>query len=117
MGRRRRSQETPALDTQLDNCVSELWSPRAVDIGDSDCFGTGIRSPYSTRDSNRAGDLTVPGGLYAGVDPTDTVRDTSSRDSDNNILVYWDAGSGELPADSALCWMFVFRLNQLDENY
>ena len=49
--------------------------------------------------------------------PADTVRSSSGRDSDNNIIVYWDANYGELPSDNATCWLYVSRLNSWDQLY
>ena len=117
------------IQAQRDDCVSELWNPRAVDMGTAphanDCFGTGtnVRN-YAAVLAVKVGDLTVPRTLYTGFSTSDTVRAQSGRDSDNNIIVYWAnntvapaATAGRPPADNSKCWLYVSRLNNWDENY
>ena len=109
------------IQAQRDNCVSELWSPKVDD--DSSGTATGCHSNtttplYASPLIAKIGDLTIPRGLYTGFDDTsDTVRLTSGRDSDNNIIVYWSETPGSTPADNATCWMYVSRLNSWDQNY
>lgn len=105
------------IQAQRDNCVSELWAPEATDHGSSDCFAS--LPTYQTPLDGKVGDLTIPRGLYGGlVVSTSEVRDTSGRDSDNNILVYWGYGGPEsIPSDASTCWLYVSRLNNWDENY
>ena len=43
-------------------------------------------------------------------------RESSGRDADNNIIVYWGDGSRK-PADGAGCWLYVARLRTWDSNY
>ena len=108
------------IQSTRDNCVSELWSP-AVDDTDpfTKCWSS--RQDYASPLVAKVGDLTVPRSLYTGFDDTpgtgDAIRETSGRDSDNNIIVYWSATAGSTPADASKCWMFVSRLNVWDENY
>ena len=104
------------IQAQRDNCVSELWNPEATVYSDSECLG-GTLPKYSANGTDRVGDLTIPRGLYDGVEPTSELRDALGRDSANNILVYWDANDGDLPSDNATCWMYVSRLNVWDQNY
>ena len=40
--------------------------------------------------TNKVGDLTIPRGLLGQGSDGDQVRLSSGRDSENNILVYWD---------------------------
>ena len=116
------------IQAQRDDCVSELWNPEAADLfqatglSTSSCFGA-TAPKYTTTLTDKIGDLTIPRTIYTGFDTaTDTVRLTSGRDSDNNIIVYWHDGrgtstAGSPPADNASCWMYVSRLNNWDENY
>ena len=102
------------IQAQRDNCVSELWDPtvNTADTADTQCFAD------VTATDNKVGDLTIPRGLLQGGAGT-AVRLSSGRDSDNNIIVYWDPGTdaSKRPADGAKCWMYVSRLNNWDENY
>ena len=104
------------IQAQRDNCVSELWSPTVLDANNVGTTGCWANAGETKRQNDpRVGDLTVPTALFSGPDAGDEVRTTSGRDSGNNIIVYWSAGAG--PSDSAVCWLFVSRLNQWDENY
>ena len=111
------------IQAQRNNCVSELWNP---DVDD----GTAVTGCFTTAPQYRVGgvaagaelqtkigDLTIPRTLYNGFEPADTLRNTSGRDSDNNVLVYWSATAGSTPADNSKCWLYVSRLNVWDENY
>ena len=105
------------IQSTRDNCVTELWAPEATEYGDSECFGTTTTPLYVSPLVAKVGDLTIPRSLYTGFTASDTVRATSGRDSDNNIIVYWDANDGDLPSDNATCWLFVSRLNVWDQLY
>ena len=108
------------IQAQRDDCVSELWNPSAVDWATPICYAAlpeynvgGVATGAVLQ--AKIGDLTIPRTLYNGFDPDDTVRNSSGRDSDNNIIVYWlDANR---PADNSDCWLYVSRLNSWDENY
>ena len=109
------------IQAQRDDCVSELWNPSAADNASDavECWG-GTMPTYGTGSpvvylQSKVGDLTIPRTLYDGFDDGDEVRETSGRDSDNNIIVYW--ATANPPADNARCWMYVSRLNNWDENY
>ena len=105
------------IQAQRDNCVSEVWSPQVNDANHWGTTGCWAAAPkYDSPLAHKVGDLTVPRSLYTGfVIGTDTIRDTSGRDSDNNIIVYWSSGDG--PSDNSVCWLYVSRLNVWDENY
>ena len=109
------------IHVQRENCVPELWSPVVDDASSvlvTGCHGSASLPLYTNPLVTKIGNLTVPGGLYTGFDPAnDTVRKTSGRDSDNNIIVYWSAEAGRTPADGAKCWLHVSRLNSWDENF
>ena len=102
------------IQATRDNCVSELWDPTVDDSAPGDCFG---HDPWYTDPlKEKIGDLIVPRTLYNGVIvSTSLVRQTSGRDSSNNIIAYWDLDNR--PSDNSKCWMFISRLNQWDENY
>ena len=106
------------IQAQRDDCVSELWNPSATNWATGTCY-TAL-PPYNVGGvatgavlQGKIGDLTIPRTLYNGFQPGDTVRSTAGRDSDNNIIVYWDTK----PADNAECWLYVSRLNSWDQNY
>ena len=113
------------IQAQRDNCVSELWNPTVTDLiaapTSASCYGTGALPKYASPLDQKIGDLTVPRSLYDGFTTNDEIRSTTGRDSDNNIIVYWNNGAtarvGSSPADNSSCWLYVSRLNVWDENY
>ena len=108
------------IQAQRDNCVPDLWSPVVDDataVLATGCHNSVVLPMYTNPLVNRIGNLTIPEGLYTGFTTTDTVRATSGRDSDNNIIVYWSDTAGQTPADGAKCWLYVSRLNNWDENF
>ena len=107
------------IQAQRDNCVSELWNPQVNDSNTANEGGTEDGACFTTQAATPAGnvgDLTVPRGLLQGGTGS-AIRATSGRDSDNNIIVYWDQRTDRRPADNAACWMYVSRLNNWDQNY
>ena len=99
------------IQSQRPECDSESWSPVVrVDQG----------YPFGCPAHSKVGDVPVPEGLTTsgGV-----VKNTSSRDADNNIIVYWTGPAvayGEatsLPSDSAICWLYVSDLSLWTQSY
>ena len=121
------------IQAQRDNCVSELWSPQAVNstagtpascpVGETlvpgpppTCSGGGtiiaaVGASHESCASAVIGEQTVPRGLVP--DGSAQPRVESGRDSANNIIIYFSLTN--LPSDSAMCWMYVSRLNNWSE--
>ena len=102
------------IQSQRSECDSESWGPVVrVKRGHSrDCLD---------EDSNKkVGDVPVPEGLRTsgGV-----VKNTSSRDGGNNIIVYWTGPvrlygeATRLPSDAAICWLYVSDLSLWTQSY
>ena len=118
------------IQAQRDNCVSELWDPSATDStpgtgpvctdnnGDGDCDDPGDVNTAATDASHTScaslaiGEQTVPRGLRPALN-AGQARSESGRDSSNNIIIYFSATN--LPSDSAMCWLYVSRLNNWSE--
>ena len=114
------------IQATRDNCVSELWNPSVTNhpapAATATCYSTNTLPKYKSPLETKIGDLTVPRSLYDGfVVDTNKIRGSSGRDSDNNILVYWNNGAatrvGVSPADASECWLYVSRLNVWDQSY
>ena len=128
------------IQNQRDACVVDLWSPKVMAAvannvamspaghcfdGTTDAAGPGIDGTNGNGQSGQVGNTVVPTGLRMGNvlgAASDTgeegrVRNTSGRDADNNIIVYWDSDANERPADQAECWLYVSRLQVWDESY
>ena len=92
------------IQATISGCGSEVWSPVVLEPAASlaghhhECFE---RDPGDD-DRLLMGGMRVPEGLTWNTLP----RRWSSRDADNNILVYWSAGDG-LPSDQSHCWIYV----------
>ncbi len=121
------------IQAQRDTCTSETWDPE-VDNGAYEgvagvaddpatplineavesakgCFDAG-----ATEGLVELGDTEVPRSLHDENDEEKAVRNTSGRDSNNNIIVYWGK-PGKRPTDNSVCWLYVSRLRVWDENY
>ncbi len=112
------------IQAQRDSCAVETWTPLVVDDdgakvqqptgSEESCFGSGVIADDAWEDEV-VGDTKVPRGLHDQNNAEKSVRSSSGRDSDNNILVYWD--ETKRPTDDAKCWIYVDRLRVWDENY
>ena len=114
------------LQAQRDECTSETWNPVVDDKGYIPQTGTAALSGcFATADASKEvppaiveiGDTRVPRSLHDENDLEKTVRKTSGRDSNNNIIVYWGKSVAERPTDAAACWLYVARIRIWDENY
>ena len=109
---------------RVEQCSVDVWRPIVANVK----AGTADPSKYqypdgeagcSTEDS--VGTQSVPSGLSvevtSGSPPTTTtsVRDTSGRDRDNNIIIHWVKASP--PTDNAKCWLYVSRLSTWSVEY
>ena len=89
------------IQAQRDECVLESWSPVVKQ-------DPGI--PYGCQDGWKIGALEVPEESTLRVGGS--LVNVSSRDSDNNLIVYWtsplstDVEATGLPADGAVCWFY-----------
>ena len=118
------------IQAQRDSCALETWTPKVMDHDDAgvkqpqgseeSCFGSD--ATVDNTDAGKkawermaVGDTRVPRGLHEQNNVEKKIRKTSGRDSDNNILVYWD--DEKRPTDDAKCWLYVDRLRVWDENY
>ena len=100
------------IQAQRTECAADIWSPIIFD-------GT------SCSEDGNVGDTDVPRGLQDNPNESDADRavagyqvvETSRRDSENNVIVYFDAANGGLPTDSAVCWLYSARLRTWDQKY
>ena len=105
------------IQAQRDECQADFWAP-VVKVGQGHPNGC-----IETVDSvHQVGGVPVPDGLTDGA----SVRNTSYRDGENNIIVFWvhpsdtdpahDPLAG-LPSDGSVCWMFVAAFGAWTEAY
>ena len=120
------------IQAQRDNCVAELWNPQVVDAavgtpavpatdpdgipgnGDETLAVAAVGASHPNCIVPVIGEQTVPRSLKP--EGQNNPRITSGRDSANNIIVYFDKDDlANRPADAAMCWLFVSRLNNWSE--
>ena len=96
------------IQAQRSECAADIWDPEVAVEADGDNGCTGVVA---------IGDTDVPRGLHddQSAGSTGEVRDNSSRDSDNNIIVHFV--DGHVPSDSAWCWLYSSRLRTWDQYY
>ena len=114
------------IQSQRDDCVSELWNPSSVDAtagspgtpaqpGPDGVLGTADDIPAVPGASASHPNCVSPIGgqsVPRGLAPGGITRLESGRDSANNIIIYFHAtDNSRRPADASSCWMFVSRLN------
>ena len=134
------------IQSRRANCRPDLWRPKAHDLDQStsdiktlrgargqSCFrDSGTTNPvgFSTYKVNpkvwpgaAVNDVLVPIGLRSGGDPEGRPLNKSARDSDNNIIVFFENGRvlsggmgvsagarvGNPLGDGASCWMYLSR--------
>ena len=100
------------IQGRRDECSLDLWNP-VVKQGDG-------RPAGCPDGDNEIGGIPVPGGLTSSASVTVS---KSSRDTDNNIIVYWvhpddtsEVANG-LPSDGAVCWLHVAAFGAWTEEY
>ena len=98
------------IQGRRDECALEFWNPVVKeDEGYPDGCPDGDK---------KVGGIPVPKGLKVSA----SVVNSSSRDADNNIIVYWahpdssEAVKG-LPSDGSVCWLHVAAFGAWTENY
>ena len=124
------------IQSQQQECASDVWAPEVVDMTGAVTAATGIVAPgaagalgqcYLTAggfggvliagDNPKIGDQVLPKSIMrvsgAGKHP----RTTSGRDSENNIIVYWADDVEDRPSDAASCWLYYARLRAWHENF
>ena len=107
------------VQAQNDGCAPESWSPQVKRLG----------IPNGCRDVDEHGTLVVPTSIGTVLVPDTSIAPGgvplphSTRDGDNNILVYF-AELGDrvdnltgLPANGAVCWVYVAAFSAWAEGY
>ena len=110
------------IQSQRSECQSDVWDPMVNDVGYINHGSPVVSGCWANSDASEGSDGTVgpdqlvPRSLRSRNLETESVRETSGRDSDNNIIVYF-ADTPKRPSDSASCWLYVSRLRTWSENY
>ena len=103
-------------------CDAEVWDPMVVDLSTTDpvgnCYGTaGTVVEIDASQPGRVGEQAMPPGLLVQSGGSEHTRSKSGRDSENNIIVYFNLDVAKRPSDEASCWFYYARLKQWHENF
>ena len=115
------------IQSQNEDCASDVWGPVVLDLSitpteandKGNCYGTAGEAGEITDDgSPKVGTQEIPSGLVVGEVKTGArTRTKSGRDSENNIIVYFNLGAANRPSDGASCWMYYARLKAWHANF
>ena len=118
------------IQSQNEDCASDVWGPVVLDLNatgtavdGSDkghCYsaaGLPVEFDSTTDDAPKIGTQELPDGLVVGSGTTTKPRDKSGRDSENNIVVYFNLLAESRPSDGASCWMYYSRLKAWHANF
>ena len=103
------------IQAQRSECAADIWTPVVYDVQDADPVADYCRWAAAHKS---IGDTDVPRGLHKrGSDAAveENVRQKSSRDSDNNVIVHFVKANRA--SDSAKCWLYSSRLRTWDQEY
>ena len=89
------------------SCRPDVWSPTVVDAvtqkdSPHQCFQPHLETDQGLH--TQVGDTPVPRGLRRNNSQDEPAIPESTRDQDNNILVYWHPD--HRPANAATCWLY-----------
>ena len=102
------------VQVQMDDCGQETWNPvvNTSETEDGQCFDD------VSATNNRVGGIAVPLGLRTNT-PARGVQRMSGRDSNNNIIIYFELETdpAKRPPGNALCWLYRSQRNWWDANY
>ena len=120
------------IQSQQQECDAEVWNPTVVDLkgsagtddADGHCYSTGQGMLVAAGNDQSVvakaasvGDSDMPFGLLVQSGANYTSRTNSGRDSENNIIVYFNLDLANRPSDGASCWLYYARLKQWHENF
>ena len=114
------------IGSQHSDCASDVWDPEVIDIGGTPLVGkcysaTAGNLPDSTSLADTSnivvGDQAVPTSLLRKGTANYKPRDSSGRDSDNNVVVYFSDTLSKRPSDGASCWLYFARLKTWHANF
>ena len=113
------------IQSQNADCASDVWGPVVLDLdtgGTADagtqgnCYGTAGTAALLSTDP-KVGTQVIPSGLVIGEGATAKAREKSGRDSENNVIVYFNLLAPNRPSDGASCWLFYSRLKAWHANF
>ena len=118
------------IQSQNEDCALDVWNPTVLDLDSTateaddkgNCYGTagtaGTAGKVTDSASPKVGTQEIPSGLIVGEVKKDALsRTKSGRDSENNIVVYFNLNVASRPSDGASCWMYYARPKAWHANF
>ena len=116
------------IQSQQAECASDVWGPVVLDLGTTGTTGDDAGHCYSaagapvafdstTADAPKIGIQELSDGLVTAAGTTAKPRAKSGRDSENNIVVYFNLAAASRPSDGASCWLYYSRLKAWHANF
>ena len=110
------------IQSQQQECNAEVWDPTVVDLSTTgpvgNCYGTtGTVVEIDASQPGRVGEQATPPELLIQSGDSEHTRSKSGRDSENNIIVYFNLDVSKRPSDGANCWFYYSRLKQWHKNF
>ena len=118
------------IQSQQQECDAEVWDPEVVDLSTTatpdtakgNCYGVdGDSAGHDTPEKlPSVGTQRMPTSLAqpdSSTPPKYKARTKSGRDSENNIILFFDLDVAKRPSDGASCWLYYARLKQWHENF
>ena len=115
------------IQSQNEDCALDVWDPTVIDLDKSasdadekgNCYGTaGDPGKVTDTASPKVGTQELASGFIVGEVKKDALtRTKSGRDSENNIIVYFNLDVASRPSDGASCWMYYARLKAWHANF
>ena len=115
------------IQSQHGECAKDVWGPVVLDLDSGvsvaddkgNCYGTaGEAGKVTDTASPKVGTQELPSGLIVGEVKKDApTRKKSGRDSENNIIVYFNLNVADRPSDGASCWHYYSRLRAWHANF
>ena len=114
------------IQSQNSDCASDVWAPVVLNLDTAatpddakgNCYGTaGTAADADVDDSPKVGSQEIPSGLVVGTGDSAKTRDKSGRDSENNVIVYFNLSAASRPSDGASCWLYYARLKSWHANF
>ena len=112
------------IQSQNSDCASDVWAPVVLDLlatatpddAKGNCYGAAGTAALLSANP-KVGPQDLPSGLVVGTGVTAKARDKSGRDSENNVIVYFNLSAASRPSDGASCWLYYARLKSWHANF
>ena len=104
-------------DDRSKDCDRKHWSPVIDDTTANEACWRGTPPTLGQTKRFPLHYFNVPPSMYTGNHYFATVRLDTHRDEHNNILIYWSTNPDHIPANEAVCWLYLAEPSFWDERW